>query len=65
MTAMFRKKQDTAERSRSLLKNSAIKKLKVEILAALPELTKDVVDELIPNKASAAGFVFRSALQRL
>lgn len=49
--AMFRKKQDTAERSRSLLKNSAAKKLKVEILAALPTLTKDIIDLLFPNKA--------------
>lgn len=47
---MFRKKQDVAERSRSLLKNSAAKKIKAEILAALPTLTKDVIDELMPNK---------------
>lgn len=48
--AMFRKKQDVAERSRSLLKNSAAKKIKAEILVALPLLTKDVIDELMPNK---------------
>lgn len=47
---MFRKKQDVAERSRSLLKNSAAKKIKTEILAALPALTKDVLDEIMPNK---------------
>lgn len=47
---MFRKKQDVAERSRSLLKSSAARKIKVEILAALPLLTKDVLDELMPNK---------------
>ena len=47
---MFRKKQDVAERSRSLLKNSAAKKIKAEILLALPTLTKDVIDELMPNK---------------
>lgn len=50
---MFRKKQDVAERSRSLLKNSAAKKIKTEILAALPTLSKDVIDELMPNKASS------------
>lgn len=49
---MFRKKQDIAERSRSLLKNSAAKKLKLEILAALPTLSKDAIDHLLPNKAS-------------
>lgn len=49
---MFRKKQDVAERSRSLLKNSAAKKIKTEILAALPTLSKDVIDELMPNKVS-------------
>ncbi|CAN0182358.1 unnamed protein product, partial [Hapterophycus canaliculatus] len=49
---MFRKKQDVAERSRSLLKNSAAKKIKAEIVSALPCLTKDVIDELMPNKAS-------------
>ena len=47
---MFRKKQDVAERSRSLLKNSAAKKIKAEILVALPTLSKDVIDELMPNK---------------
>lgn len=47
---MFRKKQDIAERSRSQLKNSAAKKLKVEILAALPSLSKDAIDHLLPNK---------------
>lgn len=60
---MFRKKQDTAERSRSLLKNSAAKKLKVEVLAALPTLTKDVIDLLLPNKVRwivvVHGVVFR------
>lgn len=47
---MFRKKQDVAERSRSLLKSSAAKKIKVEILRALPALTKEVLDELMPTK---------------
>ncbi|CAM9378933.1 unnamed protein product [Ectocarpus sp. 6 AP-2014] len=47
---MFRKKQDVAERSRSLLKNSAAKKIKAEIVSALPLLTKEIIDELMPNK---------------
>lgn len=47
---MFRKKQDVAERSRSLLKSSAAKKFKVEILEQLPCLRKDVLDELMPTK---------------
>lgn len=62
---MFRKKQDVAERSRSLLKNSAAKKLKVEILAALPTLTKDCVDLLLPNKASAGGMYGTRCCSRL
>lgn len=64
---MFRKKQDVAERSRSLLKNSAAKKIKAEIVAALPALTKDVIDELMPNKASvlAAHGAIAAALQRI
>ncbi|CAM9725777.1 unnamed protein product, partial [Discosporangium mesarthrocarpum] len=47
---MFRKKHDVAERSRSLLKSSAAKRIKIDILAALPSLTREVLDELIPNK---------------
>lgn len=47
---MFRKKQDVAERSRSLLKSSAVKKIKTEILTALPLLTKDELDQLMPTK---------------
>lgn len=47
---MFRKKQDVAERSRNLLKSSAARRIKADILVALPSLTKDVLDELMPNK---------------
>lgn len=47
---MFRKKQDVTERSRSLLKSSAAKKIKADILAALPLLSKEVLDELMPTK---------------
>lgn len=47
---MFRKKNDVAERSRSLLKGSAAKRLKGDIVEAFPALTKDVLDELMPAK---------------
>ena len=53
---MFRKKQDVAERSRSLLKSSAAKKLKVDILEQLPSLRKDVLDELMPTKVREARY---------
>lgn len=55
---MFRKKQDVAERSRSLLKSSAAKKIKADILIALPLLSKETLDELMPTKVSQL-YIFR------
>lgn len=53
MVKMFRKKQDVAERSRTLLKSSAAKKIKLDILAALPLLSKEALDEVMPTKVCA------------
>ncbi|CAM9727238.1 unnamed protein product, partial [Choristocarpus tenellus] len=47
---MFRKKHDVAERSRSQLKSSAAKRIKTDILGALPYLTREVLDEVMPTK---------------
>eukprot|EP00639_Heterosigma_akashiwo_P036537 CAMPEP_0194723602 /NCGR_PEP_ID=MMETSP0296-20130528/14584_1 /TAXON_ID=39354 /ORGANISM="Heterosigma akashiwo, Strain CCMP2393" /LENGTH=187 /DNA_ID=CAMNT_0039627061 /DNA_START=85 /DNA_END=644 /DNA_ORIENTATION=- len=47
---MFKKERDLTERSRTLLKNKEVKKLKTTILQSFPGLTQESLDILIPNK---------------
>ena len=52
--SMFKKENDVAQRSNSLMKNKEIRKLKSDIQSALPRLTEDDTTALIPNKGNVS-----------
>lgn len=49
---MFKKEQQLAERSRSLLKNKEVRTLRSAVLVQYPLLTEDLLNTVLPNKAN-------------